>query len=454
MTKYNAKDSLGKKELNEKDLFGIHTARAFENFPKSNLKNYITFYKAMAQVKMASAVTNQELGFLENNLAKAIIFACQEMVAAKHFDSLIVDPIQGGAGTSFNMNINEIIASRAEEILKLKKGSLDIHSTVNLHQSTNDTYPTAIKIATYYLLQELENNLNKLLLTMQKKEKEFSDIIKIARTQLMSAVPYTLGKEFSAFAEAIARDRWRIFKCLERVRTVNIGGTAIGTGLCAPKAYILRVINNLQEITNLPLARAENLIDATQNNDLLAEVFALIKVLAINLEKIANDLRLLAAFSEIEISPVQEGSSIMPGKYNPVILEMLSIVAKKTIGNELIASLCFANGELELNAFLPLASYVLFESLDLLSQSVNIFDAKCLKNIKANKINCQKNLFISPSASTILIPKIGIKKAKLVAEYMLKNKVDLIIAVKKLAFIKDSDLKKLLTAKKLNELGS
>ncbi|MFH1428747.1 MAG: aspartate ammonia-lyase [Candidatus Margulisiibacteriota bacterium] len=449
------KDTLGQLDIHDDALYGIHTQRAVNNFPKSRLGNYLYFYKALSQVKLGAALANLELGFLAKDIGQALVSALQEMVSGQWFDSFIVDPLQGGAGTSTNMNINEIAANRATELLGGQMGEylVDPLLHVNLHQSTNDVYPTALKIAALYFLNDLENAANHLLQSFQKKEQEFDHIIKLGRTELMPAVPYTLGREFSAFADAIGRDRWRIFKCTERIRQINMGGTAIGTGLTAPRKYIFLVSEKLKEITGQPLARAENLVDATQNHDQIAEVFAMIKVFAINLEKISGDIRLLTALNEIILPRVQAGSSIMPGKYNPVIPEMVSTAAKKVIGNELTATLAISHGELELNAFLPLVAYTLFESCDILTQAVSLFNEKCVIGIEAHGNNCLKNLLVSPTSTTILLPEIGYKKASEVAEYMINNSVDLIEAVNILEPVSNERLQELLIAERINALG-
>ena len=309
------RDQIGELAVEDGVYWGINTQRALANFPVSGLPKHLYFYKAYAFVKLAAATTNYELGFLVEKEFQALQQALEEMVQGKWLDQFVVDPLQGGAGTSANMNINEIAANRATEILGGELGEYLLHPLehVNLHQSTNDTYATTVKLAVYYFLIDLEESVNKLLQEFQNKEKEFANIIKIGRTELMAAVPYTLGREFSAFAEAIGRDRWRIFKSMERIRQINLGGTAIGTGLAAPQEYVLKVSRKLNELTGLPLAQADNLIDGTQNNDQLAEVFGLIKVLALDLDNIAGDLRNLIMLGELEFYPVQVGSSFMPG---------------------------------------------------------------------------------------------------------------------------------------------
>ncbi len=451
------KDALGSMQIRTDHLYGIHTQRAIENFPRSGLPRYMYLYRALAQVKHAAASTNLEYGYISKDIGEAIIAATIEMEEGMHLEHFMVDALQGGAGTSTNMNINEIIARRGNQILSMKISSagtdIDPLEHVNLHQSTNDVYPTAIKIAIYYFLKDLEREVNELQQTIQSKEKEFSDVVKTGRTELMPAVPTTLGREFSAYADAITRDRWRIFKCQERVRQINLGGTAIGTGITAPRRYILKVTQRLREITGIPLSRAENLHDATQNHDQIAEVFGMIKTLALNLEKIAGDLRYLASIGEIELPAVQAGSSIMPGKYNPVIPEMISSVSKKVMGNELTASLAISAGELELNAFLPVVAQTILESMDLLVQGIDLLDHRCIKGIKCDRDICERNLLNSPASTTLLLPKAGYSGASAAAKYMSENNATLKEAVAAMHLVPEEELNRLITPENICALG-
>ena len=451
------KDALGTLMISADHLYGIHTRRAIENFPRSGLPRYMYLYRALAQVKHAAAATNLEYGYLSNDIGEAIISAAMEMAGGMHFEHFMVDALQGGAGTSTNMNINEIIAHRGNQILAMKDprsySVIDPLEHVNLHQSTNDVYPTAMKIAIYYFLKDLESTVNELQQTIQAKEKEFAGVVKTGRTELMPAVPTTLGREFSAYADAITRDRWRIFKCQERVRQINLGGTAIGTGITAPRRYILKVTQRLREITGIPLSRAENLHDATQNHDQIAEVFGMIKTLALNLEKFVSDLRYMASIGEIELPAVQAGSSIMPGKYNPVIPEMISSLAKKVMGNELTASLAISAGELELNAFLPVITQTILESMDLLVQGMGLLNHKCVKGIKCDREICERNLLNSPTSTTLLLPKVGYSKASAAARYMSENKATLKDAVLAMSLMPEKELDRLITPENICALG-
>lgn len=407
-------DLLGSIEIEKDSYIGIHTTRAMENFDISGYKIDEDFIKAFGFVKLACAKTILNVKQdVDKDKYNAIIQASIEMAEGKLNEYILVDALQGGAGTSLNMNVNEVLANRALEILGKEKGSYDIVSPlgdINKYQSTNDTYPTALKIATINKFRTLEKSIIELQEALEKKEKEFSSIVKIGRTELTEAVLTTLGKEFSAYAEAISRDRWRIYKCEERLRVVNIGGTAIGTGLGAPKKYIFQVIESLRDVTNIGLARAENLVENTQNADVFSEVSGILKAHATNLIKIANDLRLMSSYGEIKLPPVQAGSSIMPGKVNPVIAEMVAQIGLKIIGNDVIISHASALGQLELNQNMPLIAFTLLESLNLLIKTNTIFAKKCIDGIKANEEKLKNRLQSSTAILTALLPKLGYEK--------------------------------------------
>jgi len=420
-------DLLGSLEVPADSYWGIHTERARKNFSISGYKVNPSLIKALALVKKACALANLELGYLEEKKAKAIIAACDEIVQGKFWDQFPVDALQGGAGTSTNMNINEVIANRAIELLGGKKGDYSIvHpiEDVNLHQSTNDTYPTAVKIACIYRLRDLSQAIAKLQGAFQKKEKEFAGIVKIGRTELQEAVPVTLGAEFSAFAEAISRDRWRTFKCEERLRVVNIGGTAVGTGLTAPRDYIFLVIEKLREVTGLGLARGENLMGETANVDPFVEVSGIMKAHASNLVKICNDLRMLNLFGEIRLPSLQSGSSIMPGKVNPVILEAAIQVGLKVMANDFLITEAASRGTFQICEFLPLLAHAILESMDLLV-NINLALAEHVKNIKANEKKCREYVDKSITIITAFLPVIGYEKAeKLVKEFLETGKTN------------------------------
>jgi aspartate ammonia-lyase len=404
---------------------GPETKKAIENFPLSGEKHDSLLIKAFAMVKLACCNTNKALGYLETGIAEAIASSCQELIDGNHWDMILTDPMQGGAGTSLNMNFNEVIAYLANQ--SLGNDTVSPLDHVNLHQSTNDVFPTAVKVAVLLRLKELEQETAKLQEALQFKEQEFSGVIKLGRTELMDAVPMTLGMEFGAFAEAVARDRWRIFKCRERIKTVNLGGTAIGTGLGAPRDYILKVNDELKRITGLSVSRSENTVDSTQNLDTFVEVSGILKAMAVNLFKISNDLRLLASgpeggLAEIQLPEVQKGSSIMPGKVNPVIPEAISQVAIQVMNNDNLVALTAGLGQLELNHYMPLLSHTILKSLKLLTNSAIIFSEKCINGITANKNNCLKHLMNSKSIATYLIPKFGYNTIEKIINMAVKEK--------------------------------
>ena len=455
------RDSLGEMPIPCDAYYGIHAARARDNFVQSGERVRPELIAALAQVKQACALANAETGYLEPRTASAIVTACGELNDGKLHDQIIVDPYQGGAGTSTNMNANEVIANRAIELLGGELGDyalVDPLDHVNLHQSTNDTYPTALKVAAIKLLRRLEEAVIGLQAALQDKEKEFAGVVKMGRTEMQDAVPTTLGRSMAAFAEAIARDRWRVFKCEERLRVVNLGGTAIGTGLTAPRAYIFLAIEKLREVTGLGIARAENMIDATQNHDPFVEVSGIMRALAVDLGKIANDLRLMSSgprtgFGEIRLPELQAGSSIMPGKVNPVVPEMVNQVAMKVIGSDSIITQVCLNGQLELNAFLPLLAHELLGSLKLLLLTCEIFSHRCIRGIEANADRCREHVERSWGIVTALVPAIGYHKAAEVAELVKANGVSVREAVLDMKLLSDKELDDLLRPEALTALG-
>ena len=412
------KDMLGEKQVAENAYWGIHTQRAFENFRVSGSCVNAGLIKALVLVKKAAASVNRDLKYLDGKKADAIISACDEMIEGieKCFflGEFPVDALQGGAGTSANMNVNEVIANRAIELLGGRKGDYSLVNPiedVNLHQSTNDVYPTALKVACISGLRELSASIEKTQGAFQKKEKEFAGIVKIGRTELQEAVPITLGAEFSAFAEAFGRDRWRTFKCEERLRVVNIGGTAVGTGLTAPRSYIFLVIEKLREVTGLGLSRGENLLDATADTDPFVEVSGILKAHAANLIKISNDLRLMNLLGEIELPKAQAGSSIMPGKVNPVILEAAVQAGTKVIANDLIVTEACSRSSLQINEFMPLLAHAMLESLDI-SLNINNMLAPHIEGIKADAEKCREYFDKSPVIITAFLPSVGYERAE------------------------------------------
>ncbi len=455
------RDPLGEHAVPAAAYWGIHTARALENFPLLGEPPSRPLVIAMATVKLACARANHELGFLDDATADAIAQACRELIAGDLAGEIVVDALQGGAGTSLNMNVNEVLANRADELLGGTLGHYAHVSPlghVNLHQSTNDVFPTALKVAAIMLLRRLEKSIAGLQAAFQANEKKFADVVKIGRTQLQDACPMTLGAEFSAWAEALSRDRWRVFKCEERLRVVNLGGTAIGTGLTAPRDYIFRVVDKLREETGFGLARAENLVDATQNADAFVEVSGILKAHAVNLLKISSDLRLLASgprtgLGELRLPAVQAGSSIMPGKVNPVICEAVGQAAMLAIGNDAIVTLAAGSGQLELNAFLPLLAHALLQSLSVLEAACAIFRSRCVEGIEADRDACEAHVARSWATVAALLPSLGYERAAEVAKAAQatgRSVVDLVIE----GGLLDADtVRRLLSADAMTALG-
>jgi aspartate ammonia-lyase len=406
-------DLLGERDVPADALHGIHTERAIENFPLAGRPVHPELVKAFGIVKLACARVNRSLGFWSDDAPKAdaIEAACQEMADGKLTSHVIVDALQGGAGTSTNMNVNEVLANRALQLLGEHLGNYNRVSPlddINLHQSTNDTYPTALKLAAIRLVRALEDQVVPLQEAFQAKEKEFAHVVKVGRTELQDAVLMTLGREMSAYAEAFNRDRWRIYKCEERLRVVNLGGTAIGTGLSAPRQYIFRVVDVLRELTGIGFARAENLVEATQNADVFVEVSGILKACATSLLKVSTDLRLLssgpeAGLGEIRLPQRQAGSSIMPGKVNPVIPEAVSQAAMLVFSNDQAITIAAASGNLELNAFLPLIAHCLLENFDLLARACSILRRLCVEGIEADEKRCRAHTDSSTATATALL---------------------------------------------------
>jgi aspartate ammonia-lyase len=410
-------DFIGELPIPEGSLYGIHTARALENFPLSGRALHPELVCAFGQVKLACAQANRRLGVWKEDpeKAEAIERACLEMAEGLLNGHVLVDRLQGGAGTSTNMNVNEVLANRSLEILGEACGSYGRVSPLddlNLHQSTNDTYPTALKLAAIRRLRVLESRIVSLQEAFQLLEKRFAHVVKVGRTQFQDAVLTTLGREMGAYAEALNRDRWRIYKCEERLRVINLGGTAIGTGLSAPRDFIFCVTEILRANTSIGLARAENLIDNTQNADVFVEVSGFLKACASTLLKICSDLRLMSSgpesgLAEITLPQRQAGSSIMPGKVNPVIPEAVSQAAMLVFGLDASLTIACASGSLELNPFLPLVATCLLDGIDVLANACDIFCRLCVEGIQADERQCRRYVEISTATATALLPVLG-----------------------------------------------
>jgi aspartate ammonia-lyase len=424
-------DLLGYREVPYEYYYGIQTLRALENFNISGvqLNFYPVFAESLAMVKLAAAKANYDLGLLSKSLADAIVRASNEIINGKYTFHFVVDMIQGGAGTSTNMNANEVIANRALEILGHERGQYEFchpNNHVNLSQSTNDAYPTAIKIALIRSNEKLIEVLIDLIASFKVKAKEFAHVIKMGRTQLQDAVPMTLGQAFEAYAVMLEEEIARLNQNVELFLEVNMGGTAIGTGINADPRYSGVVIEHLREITGKPIVLATNLVEATQDTGAFIMYSSAVKRLAVKLSKISNDLRLLssgprAGFNEINLPPMQPGSTIMPGKVNPVIPEVVNQIAFKVIGNDLTVTLAAEAGQLELNVMEPIIVYSLFESIEMLKNGMNTLNHRCIKGITANEERCREMVYNSIGLVTALNPVIGYEASNKLAKEALEG---------------------------------
>lgn len=421
------KDLLGYKEIPSHCYYGVQTLRALENFnlSQSKLNHFPIFIKALAMVKSACAHANFKLNKLEENKNNAIQFACQQLLNDLHHDQFPIDMIQGGAGTSTNMNINEVIANIGLEYLEHAKGEyqyLHPNNDVNMSQSTNDVYPTAIKVGLIAAIAQLNTPFEQLIQSFKFKSDEFSDILKMGRTQLQDAVPMTLGQEFGAFANTLQNDLNKLNQIMpDALSVVNLGGTAIGTGINTEAQYREYAIASLSEITQRNISSAPDLIEATSDMGDFVLLSSLLKRTATKLSKIANDLRLLSSgprtgLNEIHLEARQPGSSIMPGKVNPVIPEAMNLVCYQVIANDLAITLAAEAGQLQLNAMEPLIAFKLFESIELLGKAMQMFQLKCIENIRANTAHCKQLVENSIGIITALNPYLGYETTTRIAK--------------------------------------
>ena len=422
-------DSIGDMHVPIEAYYGVQTLRAKNNFHITNRTIHPELIISLAEIKKAAAITNIDINKLNRKVGAAIIQACNEIISGRLHDEFIVDPIQGGAGTSANMNANEVIANRAIEILGGKKGDYSLvhpNDHVNMAQSTNDVFPTAGKLVIIKMLVNAVYELERLYEVLEEKAIEFNDVIKMGRTQLQDAVPIRLGQSFHAFASVIKRDINRLSRVQEEMLTVNMGATAIGTSINVSLDYLKNITLNLKKVTGLNLTQAEDLIDGTQNLDGFVSVSGVLKTCAVNLSKMANDLRLLSSgpktgLGEINLPSMQNGSSIMPGKINPVIPEVVSQVAFNIMGNDFTITMAAEAGQLELNAFEPVLFYNLFESIETLRNATKTFVDNCILGITANKERCAQLVNDSVGIVTVLCPYIGYKKSADIAKEALKT---------------------------------
>ncbi|AAP07629.1 aspartate ammonia-lyase [Bacillus cereus] len=417
------KDFLGEKEVPSAAYYGVQTLRAVENFPITGYRIHPSLITAMAIVKKAAALANIDTGYLAKDIGHEIAEAAQEIVDGKFHDQFIVDPIQGGAGTSINMNTNEVIANRALERMGYEKGAyakISPNTHVNMAQSTNDAFPTGIHIATLMMLEKLLITMEELHSAFRKKAKEFDHVIKMGRTHLQDAVPIRLGQEFEAYSRVLARDIKRIKQSRQHLYEVNMGATAVGTGLNANPMYIEQVVKHLRTFSGFPLVGAEHLVDATQNTDAYTEVSAALKVCMMNMSKIANDLRIMASgprvgLAEIQLPARQPGSSIMPGKVNPVMAEVINQVAFQVIGNDHTICLASEAGQLELNVMEPVLVFNLIQSISIMNNGFRVFREYCIEGITANEELLKQYVEKSVGIITAVNPHIGYEVASRIA---------------------------------------
>ncbi|MCY8426281.1 aspartate ammonia-lyase [Bacillus vallismortis] len=417
------KDFLGEKQIKADVYYGIQTLRASENFPITGYKIHEEMINALAIVKKAAALANMDVKRLYEGIGQAIVQAADEILEGRWHEQFIVDPIQGGAGTSMNMNANEVIGNRALEIMGHQKGDyihLSPNTHVNMSQSTNDVFPTAIHISTLKLLEKLLNTMEDMHCVFKQKAQEFDSVIKMGRTHLQDAVPIRLGQEFEAYSRVLERDIKRIKQSRQHLYEVNMGATAVGTGLNADPEYIKQVVKHLADISGLPLVGADHLVDATQNTDAYTEVSAALKVCMMNMSKIANDLRLMASgpragLAEISLPARQPGSSIMPGKVNPVMAELINQIAFQVIGNDNTICLASEAGQLELNVMEPVLVFNLLQSISIMNNGFRSFTDNCLKGIEANEKRLKQYVEKSAGVITAVNPHLGYEAAARIA---------------------------------------
>lgn len=446
------KDFLGTEEIPENVYYGIHTKRALGNFPISGLKNHVELIKAITEIKLSACLLLSDLKKIDKEQADAIIMACKEILSGHLLDQIFVDVFQAGAGTSLNMNINEVIANRANEILGFPKGSYNpIHpnDTVNMAQSTNDVIPTAMRIATIRLTNKLIEKAKKLSKTFLKKGKEFKNFVKSGRTHLMDATPITLGDEFNAYGHALKKDSDYIKILLEPLYFIGLGGTATGSGINAPKEYKENIVLYLSKTTKLQLKHNTDLFEAMQNQSDFARLMGGVKTIALNLIRITNDLRLLSSgpntgLNEIKLPEVQAGSSIMPGKINPSILEMTAMVCFFVSGMENTVSMAVSAGQLELNVMMPIIANSTLWSIEYLTNALEVLDKKCISGIKANKEILKKYAQSSLALATILSPYIGYEKTAEIVKLSKKTGKPILNLIRKQRILSDKEIERLL----------
>lgn len=467
-------DLIGELEIPADALYGIHSARAKKNFPDHN-RFQPAWYRAVGITKLACYRTYEKfrrgirqkypdkempLRLMDEKSLQALIDAATEVAEGQHFEHFLVPAISGGAGTSINMNVNEIIANRALQKLGKKPGdykSIDPIEHANVYQSTNDVIPTALKVAVTNLLQQLETGINELREEVEKIEGNHRNDVKIGYTQMQEAVPTSFGKVFSNYSEALSRDWWRVSRCFERIKVVNLGGSALGTGITVPQFFLMEAVNELRKLTGKPFTRSENMTDATSNMDVLVEVHAILKSHAVNLEKMTADLRLMSSDlfgdKDVQLPERQAGSSVMPGKVNPVIPEFVISSAHKVYANDMLISNLSAQGCLDLNAYIPAIGNAMIESLELLIAADKSLRENLFAGLKVNAESARSKLYRSPSVATALIPYTGYHKAGDLAKHMKMKNMDVFQANKELKIMPDNQLEEIMKPENLIKTG-
>lgn len=454
-------DFLGEKEINNDAYYGVQSLRALENFPITGYRLNTDLIRALGMVKKAAAIGNHANGVLDEERKNAIVQASEEIIDGQWHSHFIVDPIQGGAGTSTNMNANEVIANRALDILGREKGDYEFVSPnnhVNMSQSTNDAFPTSLHIAFLIRAESLLETMNTMKQAFEAKATEFDHVIKMGRTHLQDAVPIRLGQEFSAYAKVLSRDIRRVSNALENLYEINIGATAVGTGLNADQKYIDTVVEELRNITGYPFKSAENLVDGTQNTDAYTEISAALKVCMMNMSKVANDLRMMASgpkagLNEINLPARQPGSSIMPGKVNPVMAEVINQIAFQVIGNDNTICLASEAGQFELNVMEPVLAYNLLQSIDIMNNGFRVFTEKCIAGITANEKQMSEYVDKSIGVITALVPHIGYKKASSIAREAMASGEPVRDICKKYDVLSEEQLNHVLNAFEMTNIG-
>ncbi|MBE6986899.1 MAG: aspartate ammonia-lyase [Ruminococcaceae bacterium] len=445
-------DSIGEKQVPKDAYYGVQSLRGCENFQITGQRLRPEFIENLALIKKVCAICNHAVGELDGSMKDAICQACDEILEGSLHDQFICDPIQGGAGTTANMNANEVIANRAIEVLGGQKGDYTIvhpNDHVNHAQSTNDVIPTAAKLTAARLLRKTIWQMEKLNEALLAKEKAFHNVIKMGRTQMQDAVPIRLGAEFGAYSKAVSRDILRLNRALREMYTINLGGTAIGTALNANPAYVEALAPTLARLSGLPIRKAEDLVDGTQNLDCFAHVSATLKTCAISCSKMANDFRLMSSgprcgFEEINLPPMQNGSSIMPGKVNPVIPEVMSQAAFCIIGNDMTITMAAEAGQLELNYAEPVLYHKLFESIIALTGAVETFTNRCVVGITANETRCRELVDSSVGVITAICPKVGYKESADIAKEAIRTGASVRDVLKKTGLFTEEEIDRIL----------